>query len=268
MAHGPRFLTQAYLWSNSCKKRLHDSATKMRCSVLRLVGRAPLTPPLTHDINSGREEILLYIFLRCSIEHASHAQMNLNLIGNWGPWHVFSLLSEGKQQWWGDQRWFTTKRVSKLNLWVQQRCLGRFLRSWRRQHESWKTGMESPGFCGWDMDVLVWINGRGPSVLRLCLSSPWKDCWKSHVRTSKCDWENGRTTVPTVYPFLKCPRVFRRNLPGFLESWGLAFCCNHPHPPFLDLAIGSAFDHKLLQYQSYQVGLPRDIWVGACLWLQ
>lgn len=228
----------------------------------------PCTPDPPWPMTLIQDVKRFHIFLRCSIEHASHAQMNLNLIGNWGPWHVFSLLSEGKQQWWGDQRWFTTKRVSKLNLWVQQRCLGRFLRSWRRQHESWKTGMESPGFCGWDMDVLVWINGRGPSVLRLCLSSPWKDCWKSHVRTSKCDWENGRTTVPTVYPFLKCPRVFRRNLPGFLESWGLASCCNHPHPPFLDLAIGSAFDHKLLQYQSYKVGLPRDIWVGACLWLQ
>jgi len=122
----------------------------------------PCTPDPPWPMTLIQDVKRFHIFLRCSIEHASHAQMNLNLIGNWGPWHVFSLLSEGKQQWWGDQRWFTTKGVSKLNHWVQQRCLGRFLRSWRRQHESWKTGMESPGFCGWDMDVLVWINGRGP----------------------------------------------------------------------------------------------------------
>ena len=122
---------------------------------------------------------------------------------------------------------------------------------------------------GWKVPVFVggiWMfwsgsMAEGPSVLRLCLSSPWKDCWKSHIRTSKCDWENGKTTVPTIYPFLKCPRVFRRNLPGFFGKLRVGFLLQ-PSPSAisgLEKAIGSAFDHKLLQYQSYKVGLPRDI---------
>ena len=155
------------------------------------------------------------------------------------------------------------------------------LRSWRRQHEAWKTledlgRWESGGFCGWDMDVLRCFSlDQWPRV-----ESGWRqhslrmeyrilDCRKfncamerlSHVGNSRA------RTLAEGFPFLTCPRdpKKRSSRPSHSEIAELLRVYNSNNTPITiwlymvyDIYIGWSRGHiKAIQHLPF---LSDDRW--------